>query len=111
MRLLLLAALVFGPAVLLAQRPFEPPAVVRPLGQTLALCGRFATFYPGESPAHYVCYTAAKPPVIDGVEDAVWKAAPWTEEFTDIEGDIRPAPTFKTRTKLLWDKEYLYIYA
>src|ERR1700742_4392203 len=60
---------------------------------------------------HYVCYTAAKPPVIDGVEDAVWKAAPWTEEFADIEGGLRPAPTFKTRTKMLWDKDNLYLYA
>ena len=61
---------------------------------------------------HYVCYYATQRPVIDGSGDEpVWQRAPWTEDFTDIEGDIRPRPLFRTRTKLLWDKEYLYIYA
>jgi hypothetical protein len=61
---------------------------------------------------HYVCYYAAKAPVIDGAGDEhVWQQAPWTEDYTDIEGDIRPKPAFRTRTKMLWDKENLYIYS
>jgi len=61
---------------------------------------------------HYVCYFATHPPVIDGVgEEAAWQAAPWTADFGDIEGEIRPRPEFRTRTKMLWDKDYLYIYA
>jgi hypothetical protein len=60
---------------------------------------------------HYVCYYAAQKPVIDGSGDEpVWQRAPWTEDYTDIEGNLRPRPAFRTRTKMLWDKEYLYIY-
>jgi hypothetical protein len=61
---------------------------------------------------HYVCYYTAEKPVIDGSgQDPVWQKASWTEDFTDIEGDLRPRPTYRTRTKMLWDKENLYIYA
>ena len=61
---------------------------------------------------HYVCYQAAQPPVIDGaLDDPAWRAAEWTDFFVDIEGAIRPAPTFRSRAKLLWDDDYLYIAA
>lgn len=61
---------------------------------------------------HYVCYYATEKPVIDGAgNDPVWQKASWTSDFTDIEGDLRPKPAYRTRTKMLWDKEYLYIYA
>jgi Carbohydrate family 9 binding domain-like len=60
---------------------------------------------------HYICYFTATPPVIDGRgDDPVWERAPWTEDFTDIEGDLRPDPPLRTRAKLLWDSNYLYIY-
>jgi hypothetical protein len=61
---------------------------------------------------HYVCYYATQRPVIDGSGDEpVWRQARWTEDFTDIEGDIRPRPLQRTRVKMLWDSTYLYIYA
>jgi hypothetical protein len=61
---------------------------------------------------HYVCYYAKQRPVIDGAGDeAVWQRARWTEDFGDIEGDIRPKPLQRTRVKMLWDSTYLYIYA
>lgn len=61
---------------------------------------------------HYVCYRAERPHSVDGtLDDSAWQAAEWTESFGDIEGDIRPAPTFRTRAKLLWDDDYLYIAA
>ncbi|OQB80391.1 MAG: hypothetical protein BWX87_01447 [Bacteroidetes bacterium ADurb.Bin123] len=54
----------------------------------------------------------AAPLSIDGKpEDAAWSAAPWTEAFTDIEGDAKPAPLFGTRVKMVWDDQYLYICA
>ncbi len=34
---------------------------------------------------------------------------PWTDDFVDIEGSARPAPRFRTRVKLLWDDDCLYI--
>jgi hypothetical protein len=61
-------------------------------------------------PRHYVCYRAARPLTIDGwLDDDAWKAAPWTEDFVDIEGDKRPKPRFRTRAKMLWDGRYFYI--
>ncbi len=50
--------------------------------------------------------------MIDGrLDDPVWRSAPWTTEFVDIEGARRPAPRFRTRVKMLWDDTYLYIAA
>lgn len=64
------------------------------------------------APLHYVCHRAAPPPVIDGkLDDEAWKRAPWTSLFVDIEGDLEPRPTLKTRAKMLWDAKYFYIAA
>jgi hypothetical protein len=61
-------------------------------------------------PRGYVCYRAATPPVIDGrLDDPAWQAAPWTEDFVDIEGDRKPRPRLRTRAKMLWDDQYFYI--
>lgn len=65
-----------------------------------------------EPPRGYVCMTAETAPVIDGkLDDAAWKSAPWSADFVDIEGDIKPKPRFRTRMKMLWDKNALYIAA
>lgn len=49
---------------------------------------------------------------VDGrLDDRAWALASWTETFTDIEGDIRPAPRLATRVKMLWDDRYWYIAA
>ncbi len=61
-------------------------------------------------PRHYLCYRASQPPQIDGkLDKAFWQEAPWTEDFVDIEGDAQPPPTFRTRVKMLWDDEFLYM--
>lgn len=61
-------------------------------------------------PRGYVCPLAARPIVVDGVMDErAWRAAAWTDDFVDIEGDARPRPRFRTRVKMLWDADYLYI--
>ena len=47
---------------------------------------------------------------VDGrLDEAAWSRAPWTAEFVDIEGDIRPRPALRTRAKMLWDDEYFYL--
>lgn len=67
---------------------------------------------PFPHPKGYVCYRASSPIKIDGaLSDAAWEAAPWTEAFVDIEGDKQPKPRFRTRVKMLWDDEALYIAA
>lgn len=63
-------------------------------------------------PRSYVAARAAEAPVIDGsLADAAWEATPWTDAFVDIEGDIRPAPTHRTRAKMLWDDRCFYVAA
>lgn len=60
-------------------------------------------------------YTVAKTHqaiVIDGLaNEAVWDIAPWSEDFVDIEGNLKPHPPLATQVKMLWDDDYLYIYA
>jgi alpha-mannosidase len=61
-------------------------------------------------PRSYICYRAPRTPRLDGsLDDATWRAAPWSETFVDIEGDRKPAPRFRTRIKMMWDDRYLYV--
>ncbi len=61
-------------------------------------------------PKGYVCYRAATPLTIDGnLNKPEWQNAPWTSYFVDIEGSAKPRPRFRTRAKMLWDDNYLYI--
>jgi hypothetical protein len=76
------------------------------------------------APRGYVCHRAPKEAgllrgdsnrgdmsiTLDGkLDEAAWQAVPWTEDFVDIEGDVRPRPRFRTRVKMLWDDGYFYI--
>lgn len=62
------------------------------------------------APPHYICYRAGSPLVIDGkLDEPAWKKAAWTEDFVDIEGALKPKPRFRTRAKMLWDENFLYI--
>ena len=63
-------------------------------------------------PKGYVCYRAPAAVAIDGdLSDDAWKAAPWSDDFVDIEGDKKPKPKLRTRMKMMWDAEALYIAA
>ena len=60
----------------------------------------------------YVCYRADEVLTIDGMPDeSSWEKAEWTDLFVDIEGDLKPKPTQNTRVKMLWNNDYLYIFA
>jgi len=64
------------------------------------------------SPEKYVVYKTAKPLKIDGsADEEAWQKASFTHKFVDIEGDKKPKPEFDTRAKMLWDDNYLYVYA
>ena len=64
------------------------------------------------TPLAYDCHYTRTAPVIDGkLDDPAWTAAPWTSDFVDIEGGARPQPRFRTRVKILWDANFLYIAA
>lgn len=61
-------------------------------------------------PKHYAVTYTSKAPKIDGnITDPVWKQAAWTDEFVDIEGDLKPRPALGTRLKMLWTDSCLFI--
>jgi hypothetical protein len=63
-----------------------------------------------EFPKSYICYRPSSRIAIDGkLDERAWKKAAWTDEFEDIEGNRKPRPLQKTRTKMLWDNTFLYI--
>jgi hypothetical protein len=63
-------------------------------------------------PKYYICYRTDTSLMIDGREtEKIWKAVPWTNNFCDIRGCDQPEPRFRTRAKLLWNDQYLYILA
>jgi hypothetical protein len=49
---------------------------------------------------------------LDGkLDDAAWRNVPWTSDFVDIEGSLKPLPRYRTRARMMWDDEYFYIAA
>jgi len=63
-------------------------------------------------PRGYLCRHTTAPIQVDGLlDEAAWTSAPWTGDFVDILGDAQPKPRFRTRAKLLWDDDYLYVAA
>lgn len=61
-------------------------------------------------PLGYVCNKASHALSMNGrLDDPAWKLAPWTTDFVDIEGHLKPLPRHRTRAKMLWDDSYLYI--
>lgn len=63
-------------------------------------------------PRHYICRRAEGPLALDGrVDKPFWEAAVWSEDFVDIEGDLKPRPSKRSRVKMLWDDEYFYFAA
>lgn len=63
-------------------------------------------------PPGYVCVRANGPITIDGVlDEAAWRTAPWTAEFGDMTTGEVPPMTLRSRVKMLWDDEYLYMAA
>lgn len=61
-------------------------------------------------PLNYVVAKCEEPLVIDGLDnDSQWENAVYTEYFIDIEGIKKPK--YDTRAKMLWDDNYLYVYA
>ncbi len=61
-------------------------------------------------PPSYVCYKSPATITIDGViSPEEWDLIPWSSEFVDIEGDKQPKPYLRTRFKMTYDDEGLYI--
>ena len=66
----------------------------------------------GTLPLSYECQHTTASIRVDGkLDDPAWKKAQWTTNFIDIEGTRKPKPRFRTRVKMLWNDQYLYIAA
>lgn len=64
------------------------------------------------NPEKYLCKKISNPIYVDGdLTDVAWNQAPWSNTFVDIEGELKPLPTWDTKVKMLWDDNYLYIAA
>lgn len=62
------------------------------------------------NPKHYIVTKTNNKIVIDGIADeASWKSSVFTDYFIDIEG-IK-TPKYDTKVKMLWDDNFLYVYA
>jgi hypothetical protein len=77
----------------------------------LTLCA-LAVIGRSQTPKHYICKRATTAIRIDGkLDDVAWQKAAWSDDFVDIQGPGHPTPRFRTRVKMLWDDQYLYIAA
>lgn len=64
------------------------------------------------NPPGYVCYKLSHPIDIDGrISPGEWDHIPWTNDFTDIEGNKRPTPHLQTRVKMAYDSTGMYFAA
>lgn len=62
------------------------------------------------TPRSYVASFASAEIKVDGIADeSAWNNAAFSEDYIDIEG--AKEPRFQTRMKMLWDDQYLYVYA
>ncbi|MDP8232970.1 MAG: carbohydrate-binding family 9-like protein [Candidatus Zophobacter franzmannii] len=63
----------------------------------------------GYGPLKYQCQKTDVALNIDGkIDEKAWDKVEWTEKFVDIEGSLKPEPTYKTNVKMLWDDKYFY---
>ena len=65
---------------------------------------------PPQCPKYRAWHAETKPGALNGdLSKPFWQAGEWIEDFHDIQGDSLPRPAKRTRVKLLWDEEALYI--
>lgn len=63
-------------------------------------------------PRNYEVKKIKRSITVDGkLKKSEWKKAPWSTEFVDIRDSSHPAPRHKTRVKMLWNDEYLFVAA
>jgi len=63
------------------------------------------------NPGEYVCYSADEIEIDGLLGEEPWVESEWTSDFVDIEGDLKPKPLSRTRVKMLWNEECLFIAA
>lgn len=62
------------------------------------------------SPQIYISKEITEPILLDGrLDDLSWEKVEFSDDFVDIEGENKPIPERKTKMKMLYDEEFLYI--
>lgn len=62
------------------------------------------------TPKHYIISKTSEDIIVDGkASELSWENASFTDYFIDIEGIKEPK--YKTKTKMLWDDQFIYVYA
>ena len=115
-RLCICALLGAASATCLVAVGCQEPAAVEKLERTAVDAYRrpepVPVFAPTISPRRYSAPFSDISIQINGLMDEpAWSAAPWSDDFADIEGSTRATPLQRTRVKMLWDAKYLYIAA
>ncbi len=65
---------------------------------------------PANYPETYICYQTEDAIIIDGkLSEKSWKKAPWSIYFSDLENGSAAEKGERTRFKMLWDDNYLYL--
>lgn len=63
-------------------------------------------------PEQYTILRTQDAIVIDGKDsETAWSKAPWTKQFNDIKTGGESGSFLPTQAKMLWDDQYLYVYA
>jgi hypothetical protein len=62
-------------------------------------------------PNQYDCRATSALKIDGHLDDPAWANAAWTDAFVDILGADHTKPRFRTRVKMLWDDDFLYIAA
>lgn len=85
---------------------FLATAAALPATSTAAanMC-KFEDSYPRQY-VSYMLQPGDAPPVVDGkLDDEVWQAVGFTDDFVDISTNV--TPRFRTRAKVRWDSTWL----
>lgn len=64
------------------------------------------------TPQHYQVVKTSQAITIDGKDnETAWNNIAWTNSFVDIQGTHKKTPIWDTKVKMMWDDQFLYIYA
>ena len=76
---------------------WQPPVVAKPLSEPRSYQASFAPALAGVAGATGASGDGrgmSRVALGGSLESGAWAAAPWTEDFTDIEGSVKPAPAY-----------------
>lgn len=73
------------------------------------MCSMAGSSFSQQTPKTYDASYLDQKICIDGKEESVWDQAEWSELFVDIEGTVHNIPDYKTKVKMMWNEEGLYI--